>query len=99
MLFFPFVVNWTSQTWAYAATIDGGKYLDAAAYYSSLGLVMDVFWLVVVLFSWRVLTRDYWLDQLSCRPTNGSGRSSVGASPNAACWRCTDRSSSTACAG
>jgi hypothetical protein len=61
MLFFPFVINWTSQTWAYAATIDGGKYLDAAAYYSSLGLVMDVFWLVVVLFSWRVLTRDYWL--------------------------------------
>ncbi len=61
MLLFPITaLNWTSQTWAYAATVDGGKYLDAAAYYSSLGLAMDVFWLVVVLFSWRVLTREYW---------------------------------------
>jgi membrane-bound metal-dependent hydrolase YbcI (DUF457 family) len=61
MLLFPVAaVNWSMQTWAYAATVDGGKYLDAAAYYSSLGLVMDLFWLVVVLFSWRVLTREYW---------------------------------------
>lgn len=61
MLLFPLSVrNWTVETWAYAATRDGGKYLDAAAYYSSLGLVMDLFWLVVVLFSWRVLTREYW---------------------------------------
>jgi membrane-bound metal-dependent hydrolase YbcI (DUF457 family) len=61
MLLFPFVtLNWTVQTWAYAATKDGGKYLDAAAYYSSLGLVMDVFWLIVVLCSWRVLTREHW---------------------------------------
>jgi len=60
VLFFPFAwINWTVKTWAYAATPDG-KYLDAAAYYSSLGLVMDVFWLVVVLASWRVLTKDYW---------------------------------------
>lgn len=44
MLLFPaWTTNWTLQTWAYAATIDGGKYLDAAAYYSSLGLVMDLF--------------------------------------------------------
>jgi membrane-bound metal-dependent hydrolase YbcI (DUF457 family) len=61
MLLFPLVkLNWTVQTWAYAATKDGGKYLDAAAYYSSLGMVMDVFWLVVVLYSWRVLTREHW---------------------------------------
>jgi membrane-bound metal-dependent hydrolase YbcI (DUF457 family) len=61
MLLFPLsTTNWTLQTWAYAATVDGGKYLDAAAYYSSLGLMMDLFWLVVVLCSWRVLTRDYW---------------------------------------
>ncbi len=65
VLLFPFWwVNWTVQTWAYAATVEGGKYLDAAAYYSSLGLVMDVFWLVVVLASWRVLTRDYWRTQI-----------------------------------
>ena len=61
MLIFPFsTLNWTLRTWAYAATVEGGKYLDAAAYYSSLGLVMDVFWLIVVLLSWRVLTREYW---------------------------------------
>ena len=61
MLLFPVTwLSWSVQTWAYAATIDGGKYLDAASYYSSLGLVMDLFWLVVVLCSWRVLTREYW---------------------------------------
>ncbi|MEM8747233.1 MAG: metal-dependent hydrolase [Actinomycetota bacterium] len=61
MLLFPLTtLNFTSETWAYAATIEGGKYLDAAAYYSSLGLVMDLFWLVVVLVGWRVLTREHW---------------------------------------
>lgn len=65
ILLFPFTtINWTLQTWAYAATVSGGKYLDAAAYYSSLGLVMDLFWLVVVLISWRCLTRDYWRTQV-----------------------------------
>ena len=65
ILLFPLsTLNWTVQTWAYAATIEGGKYLDAAAYYSSLGLVMDLFWLVVVLVSWRCLTRDYWRTQV-----------------------------------
>ena len=50
MLLFPFsTLNWSLHTWAYAATVKGGKYLDAAAYYSSLGLVMDLFWFVVVL--------------------------------------------------
>jgi hypothetical protein len=61
MLLFPLTpINWTVQTWAYAATVAGGKYLDAAAYYSSLGLAMDLLWLSIVLCSWRVLTRDYW---------------------------------------
>ena len=61
MLLFPFTtLSWTLETWAYAATISGGKYLDAASYYSSLGLVMDLFWLVVVLCSWRIFTREYW---------------------------------------
>jgi hypothetical protein len=65
MLLFPFTtLNWTLETWGYAATRSGGKYLDAAAYYSSLGLVMDLFWFVVVLFSWRVLTREYWRTQI-----------------------------------
>lgn len=61
MLLFPFsTLNWSLHTWAYAATVKGGKYLDAAAYYSSLGFAMDAFWLVVVLLSWRVLTREFW---------------------------------------
>ena len=65
MLLFPFTtLNWTLRTWGYGASVDGGKYLDAAAYYSSLGLVMDLFWLVVVLCSWRVLTREYWRTQV-----------------------------------
>lgn len=65
MLLFPFsTLNWTLQTWAYAATKTGGKYLDAAAYYSSLGLAMDLLWLGVVLASWRVLTREYWRTQV-----------------------------------
>jgi len=65
MLLFPFsTLNWTLETWAYAATKAGGKYLDAAAYYSSLGLAMDLLWLGVVLASWRVLTREYWRTQI-----------------------------------
>jgi hypothetical protein len=61
MLMFPFTtLNWSLHTWAYAATVKGGKYLDAAAYYSSLGFAMDVFWLAVVLVSWRCLTREFW---------------------------------------
>jgi membrane-bound metal-dependent hydrolase YbcI (DUF457 family) len=61
MLLFPLLTeSFTFETWSYAATSEGGKYLDAAAYYSSLGLVMDLFWLGVVLMSWRVLTREFW---------------------------------------
>jgi len=65
MVLFPLTtLSWTIKTWAYGATVQGGKYLDAAAYYSSLGLVMDLFWLAVVLASWRVLTREYWRTQV-----------------------------------
>ena len=61
MLLFPFhTASFTVRTWSYAATVLGGKSLDAAAYYSSLGLAMDLFWLGVVLCSWRVLTREFW---------------------------------------
>jgi hypothetical protein len=63
MLLFPFTtLNWSLHTWAYAAA--GGKYNDAAAYYSSLGFAMDVFWLLVVLGSWRVLTKEFWRTQI-----------------------------------
>lgn len=61
MLAFPVSTeNFSIGTWAYAATVEGGKYLDAAAYYSSLGFVMDSIWLCIALLSWRVLTVDYW---------------------------------------
>lgn len=64
MLAFPFSTRTFSfGGWAYAAT-PSGKYTDAGAYYSSLGLAMDVFWLVVVLLSWRVLTRAYWRENI-----------------------------------
>lgn len=60
MLAFPFSTeNYSIGTWAYAAT-PGGKYLDARAYYSSFGFVMDALWLVILLTSWKVLSERYW---------------------------------------
>ena len=59
MLFFPFSTEHvTTGMWAYAAGI--GRYDDAGAYYSCLGLVMDAFWLVVALCYRRVLSVDYF---------------------------------------
>jgi membrane-bound metal-dependent hydrolase YbcI (DUF457 family) len=60
MLFFPFTThNFSLGTWAYAAQV--GKHEDAASYFSSLGLVMDVLWLVILLLVARkVLTRQYF---------------------------------------
>ena len=69
-----------------------------AAYYSSLGLVMDVFWLAVVLASWRVLTREYRRTR-SCPPTPACGRGSGAGCRSGASSPCTGRRSSTACAG
>jgi hypothetical protein len=65
MLGFPFTTqNFSIGAWAYAATADGGKYLDAAAYYSSWGFVMDAVWLVIALTAWRCLTHAYWREQI-----------------------------------
>jgi hypothetical protein len=60
MLFFPFTThNFSIGTWAYAAQV--GKHHDAAAFYSSLGFVMDVLWLCLLLVLARqVLTRHYF---------------------------------------
>ena len=61
MLAFPFSTQtYSIGAWAYAATPDGGRHLDAAAYYSSWGFVMDALWLVVALTAWRCLTHAYW---------------------------------------
>jgi hypothetical protein len=60
MLLFPFTThNFAIGTWAYGAQV--GKHEDAAAYFSSLGFVMDVAWLLVLLVLAReVLSRDYF---------------------------------------
>ncbi|CAN5674339.1 MAG: metal-dependent hydrolase [Ilumatobacteraceae bacterium] len=61
MLAFPFSTQtYSIGAWAYAATAEGGKYLDAAAYYSSWGFVMDALWFVVALSGARCLTLRYW---------------------------------------
>ena len=62
ILFFPFSThNFSIGTWAYGAQV--GKHEDAAAYFSSLGIVMDVLWLLIlVVFARRVLTRAYFHD-------------------------------------
>jgi membrane-bound metal-dependent hydrolase YbcI (DUF457 family) len=60
MPFFPFSTeNVTISMWKHAAA--EGRYGDAAAYYSSLGGVWDLFWLLVVLVVARqALRSDYF---------------------------------------
>ena len=63
MLFFPFTTqHYSNGMWAYAA--QQGPNGDGAAYYSSLGGVWDLLWLIIVLFNWRVLTRTYFFTQV-----------------------------------
>jgi membrane-bound metal-dependent hydrolase YbcI (DUF457 family) len=60
MLFFPFSTEpVTISMWKHAAV--EGAYGDAAAYYSSLGGVWDLFWLAMALgFASRTLRRSYF---------------------------------------
>jgi hypothetical protein len=60
MVFFPFSTEpVTINMWKHAAAV--GPHGDAAAYYSSLGGVWDLFWLVVVLATAsRTLRRSYF---------------------------------------
>ena len=60
MPFFPFSTEpVTISMWKHAAA--EGRYGDAAAYYSSLGVVWDLLWLVVlVLLARRTLRSDYF---------------------------------------
>ena len=62
MLFFPFSLEPVTITmWKHAAV--EGAHGDAAAYYSSLGGVWDLFWLVMVLlFARRALAPSYFRD-------------------------------------
>ena len=47
------------DAWAYAGQT--GRFADAAAYFSGLGCMWDLVWIVYGLFSWRILTRGYFL--------------------------------------
>ncbi|KRV46666.1 hypothetical protein AQ490_12415 [Wenjunlia vitaminophila] len=63
MLFFPFTTqHYSTGMWAYAA--QEGRYGDAAAYYGSLGLAWDLFWLAMLLLNWRTLRPSYFFDKV-----------------------------------
>lgn len=61
MLLWPFYnENLSIGMWAYGA--EEGKFGDAIAYYSSPGFLMDVGALMlVVVFAWRALSKEYFL--------------------------------------
>jgi membrane-bound metal-dependent hydrolase YbcI (DUF457 family) len=64
MLFFPFTTqHYSTQMWAYAA--QEGRYGDAAAYYTGLGLVWDLFWLVLVLCHFSSLRSSYFFEKVA----------------------------------
>ena len=66
MLLFPISTMRVSfDAWTYAG--ESGRLLDAAAYFSSLGFVWDGFWLAVALANWRVLTFDYFREEVQPR--------------------------------
>jgi hypothetical protein len=58
MLLFPWTHHFTVGAWAYAGQT--GRFRDAAAYFSGLGAMWDLLFLVYGLFSWRVLTGRYF---------------------------------------
>ncbi len=59
MLFWPFSDMFVHfDVWQYVG--DEGRRLDAVAYYTSLGGVWDVFWAVLLLSRWRMLTTVYF---------------------------------------
>ncbi|HMK12694.1 MAG TPA: metal-dependent hydrolase [Acidimicrobiales bacterium] len=61
MLFFPFTTqHYGLGMWAYGA--QAGRYADAAAYYSSLGGVWDVVWIVIAISGIAVFKRAYFFD-------------------------------------
>lgn len=61
LLLWPFYnENISTGLWAYAATV--GRYDDAAAYYSSLGFVMDAAWLGIAVMHFGVFRERYFWD-------------------------------------
>jgi len=59
MLLWPFWnENISTGMWAYAAEV--GRYDDAGAYYSSLGVVMDAAWFLIALMHFEVFRARYF---------------------------------------
>ena len=58
MLLFPWTFHFHLDAWAYAGQT--GRMTDAAAYFSGLGGMWDLVWIVYGLYSWRVLTSAYF---------------------------------------
>lgn len=70
MMFWPFYnENISVGMWAYGSI--EGPLGDAIAYYSSLGFAMDMGWvLIVVLFAWRALSKEFFIKMV--RPVDGT---------------------------
>ena len=58
MLLFPWTHHFSVGAWAYAGQT--GRLTDAAAYFSGLGSMWDLVWILYGLYSWRVLTTEYF---------------------------------------
>ena len=58
MLLFPWTHHFTVGAWAYAGQT--GRFTDAAAYFSGLGGMWDLTWILYGFFAWRVLTAEYF---------------------------------------
>jgi hypothetical protein len=62
MLFFPWVHNFHIGAWAYAGQT--GRFTDAGAYFSGLGCMWDLVFVVYGLINWRLLTRSYFRETI-----------------------------------
>jgi membrane-bound metal-dependent hydrolase YbcI (DUF457 family) len=63
MLFFPFSTYHVHfGLWEYVG--EQGRQLDGIAYYTSLGGAWDIFWAILLIFNWKVLTTRYYRDRV-----------------------------------
>ena len=82
MLLWPFWnENISTGIWAYAAEV--GRYDDAGAYYSSLGVVMDALWLVIALAHFEVFRERYFWNTIVRGRTRKPGTGSASTSQSA----------------
>ena len=58
MLLFPWTYHFHVGAWAYAGQT--GRMTDAAAYFSGLGSMWDLVWILYGVYAWRVLTSEYF---------------------------------------